>query len=447
MITTADLKSHTKADLTKMAKRLGVTGCSSMLKQDLVKAVAKASRAKEKAAATATKSKAARPKPKATSQTKAKATSSRASKSIKASTSKNGAVKSNGAATNPKPEAKPKRIRVDGGDTAIPKKVVSTKKAKPKPKPKAKPTNPRVLKKIRALQLQQQSDKDIAYEPRLVKAPGASESIWEKEPQRDRVALFVRDAFWMHASWDITRQAIERAKAALAEQWHAAKPVLRLLKLEEEGSSSETVQRDIEIHGGVRNWYIDWTGVEASFRVMVGYSTPNGRFHCICESNVVTTPNAGAADEVEDHWSDVGADAEKIFALSGGYDKERETADLKEVLEDRVQRELGAPALAKLGAAAQSPFRRGNGFHFDMDIELVVYGSTVPDGYLTLNGEPVTLRDDGTFAMRLPFPDRRQVLPAVAVSRDGSQERMIVIAVERNTKMMEPVDKERSAIE
>ncbi len=45
-----------------------------------------------------------------------------------------------------------------------------------------------------------------------------------------------------------------------------------------------------------------------------------------------------------------------------------------------------------------------------MDIELVVYGSTVSDGYLTLNGEPVTLRSDGTFAVRLPFPDRRQVL-------------------------------------
>jgi hypothetical protein len=67
----------------------------------------------------------------------------------------------------------------------------------------------------------------------------------------------------------------------------------------------------------------------------------------------------------------------------------------------------------------------------------------VSDGYLTLNGEPVTLRPDGTFAVRLPFPDRRQVLPAVACTRDGSQQRTIVVAVERNTKIMEPLEQER----
>jgi hypothetical protein len=78
-----------------------------------------------------------------------------------------------------------------------------------------------------------------------------------------------------------------------------------------------------------------------------------------------------------------------------------------------------------------------------MDVELVVYGSTVPDGYLTLNGEPVKLRSDGSFALRVPFPDRRQVLPAVACSRDGSQQRTIVVAVERNTKVMEPLESEQ----
>jgi hypothetical protein len=39
----------------------------------------------------------------------------------------------------------------------------------------------------------------------------------------------------------------------------------------------------------------------------------------------------------------------------------------------------------------------------------------------------------------LPFPDRRQVLPATAKSRDGVDEQTVVIAVERNTKVMEPL--------
>ncbi|RMF42842.1 MAG: DUF4912 domain-containing protein, partial [Planctomycetota bacterium] len=88
------------------------------------------------------------------------------------------------------------------------------------------------------------------------------------------------------------------------------------------------------------------------------------------------------------------------------------------------------------------PFRRRKDFHFEMEVELLLLGSTMPDAYVTLNGEPVALREDGTFVMRLPFPDRRQVLPAVACSRDGSHQRTIVVAVERNTKIMEPLDEE-----
>ncbi len=322
---------------------------------------------------------------------------------------------------------------------AVPLKSV----AKPVPKPTT--TSSKVLKKIRELQLQREAEKDIAFRPTLVRPPGAAEPIWEKEPLKDRIGLFVRDPYWLHASWDITRNAVERARAAMAEQWHGSKPVLRLLKLDDTGTSSsaETVERDIEIHGGLRNWYIAWTGEATSFRVLVGYLSASGRFHAIAKSNIVKTTAGGAPDAVDEHWSDVGAESERIFALSGGYDGEHETGELKEILEERVHRSLGAPALAKLGAGPESPFRRRGEFHFDMEIELVVYGSTVSDGYLTLNGEPVTLRPDGTFAVRLPFPDRRQVLPAVACTRDGSQQRTIVVAVERNTKIMEPLEQER----
>jgi hypothetical protein len=37
------------------------------------------------------------------------------------------------------------------------------------------------------------------------------------------------------------------------------------------------------------------------------------------------------------------------------------------------------------------------------------------------------------------MPNRRQVLPVVAHSADGVEQRTIVLAVERNTKTMEPV--------
>lgn len=74
-----------------------------------------------------------------------------------------------------------------------------------------------------------------------------------------------------------------------------------------------------------------------------------------------------------------------------------------------------------------------------MDAELIVFGSTHSDAHVNVGGEPVKVRSDGSFSVRLPLPDRRQVLPATAKSRDGVDEQTVVIAVERNTKVMEPL--------
>ena len=49
------------------------------------------------------------------------------------------------------------------------------------------------------------------------------------------------------------------------------------------------------------------------------------------------------------------------------------------------------------------------------------------------------VRPEGTFAVRLNLPERRHVLPLVASSGDGVEQHTIVLAVDRNTKVMEPV--------
>jgi hypothetical protein len=37
------------------------------------------------------------------------------------------------------------------------------------------------------------------------------------------------------------------------------------------------------------------------------------------------------------------------------------------------------------------------------------------------------------------MPDGRQILPATASTNDGIEERTIIIAIERNTKVLEPM--------
>ena len=73
---------------------------------------------------------------------------------------------------------------------------------------------------------------------------------------------------------------------------------------------------------------------------------------------------------------------------------------------------------------------------------MIIFGRTSPGSSISLAGEPVKVDGDGTFSVRMPMSDKRQVLPVVACSRDGCRQKTTVLAIERNTKEMEPVNRE-----
>jgi len=50
---------------------------------------------------------------------------------------------------------------------------------------------------------------------------------------------------------------------------------------------------------------------------------------------------------------------------------------------------------------------------------MIIYGKTKAGSHVTLAGEPVKLRSDGTFTVRMSMPDRRQLLPPRSRSRLG----------------------------
>jgi hypothetical protein len=258
---------------------------------------------------------------------------------------------------------------------------------------------------------------------------------------KDRIVVMVRDPYWLHSYWELTRHAVQRAEAALGQEWHGAKPILRLLDVSSHDitSSAETVVRDIDIHGGCNNWYIDVANPPRSYRVDIGYLSPRGRFYVLARSNVVTTPRAGVSDVIDENWADIDAKkADRIYAMSGGFDPTASSLELKQLFEERLRRPLGSPTVTSFGSGAYPPGKMRK-FWFQLDAELIVYGATEPSARVTLQGEPVKLRPDGTFTMRFSLPDSRQIIPAVAASADGVEERTIVLAVERNTKQLEPM--------
>lgn len=256
---------------------------------------------------------------------------------------------------------------------------------------------------------------------------------------KDRVVLMVRDPYWLHCYWELTRQAVQRAEAALGEEWHTSKPILRLLDVSKRELSATTERpiRDIEIHGGCNNWYIDVSNPPGSFRVDIGYLSRTGRFYVLMRSNIVTTPRAGVSDVIDENWADLDArKADRIYAMSSGFDPSASSLEVKQLFEERFRRPMGSPAVTSFGSCHLGQERS---FAFQLDAELIVYGSTDPSARVMLQGEPVKLRSDGTFTVRYRLPDSRQILQAVATSPDGVEVRTIVLAVERNTKHLEPI--------
>jgi hypothetical protein len=256
-----------------------------------------------------------------------------------------------------------------------------------------------------------------------------------RQVDRDRLVLIVRDPYWLQVYWEVTPTTIARARTSLEKHWRGARPVLRLYEVVEVNDSpAENLVREIEVHGGVDTWYIDTPNPPKTYRAAIGFVTTSGKFFSVAKSNRVNTPNPNACGH-STHWADIAKDCENIFAMSGGYDPKEETGELREVFEEKLKR----PMIA-MGPNHAALLDHHFSFPFEVDAQMVVYGVAVPGSSVTVAGEPVKVDPNGNFSVRLELPDKRQVLPVVASSRDGSQQRTTVLAVERNTKVMETLN-------
>src|SRR5579871_1493984 len=162
---------------------------------------------------------------------------------------------------------------------------------------------------------------------------------------KDRIVVMVRDPFWLHAYWELTHQSIQRAEAALGQDWHTARPILRVMDVSahDTTSTSEAIVKDIEIHGGCQNWYIEVQQPPKSYRVDIGYASRRGQFFVLARSNVVSTPRANVSDTLDENWADIDPkQADRIYAMSTGFDPNTASSlELKQLFEERLRRPLG----------------------------------------------------------------------------------------------------------
>ncbi|GIW92947.1 MAG: Rho termination factor domain protein [Pirellulaceae bacterium] len=446
----AELEKSTVRQLGVWAERLGLNGWRSLRKADLIKALMK--RAAEHAAdgtakgsvvkATKTRANQSKTKSRSGSAVAKKSVANRAGRAQTTGPARRGQSAASSTKSRSAPRSTARRSvttkkKASQSGTARTSRTKSTAGAVGRRSSRTRRVpNEEAAQKLQDLLASRERQMDLSA------STTAATNAAESQPQvKDRIVLLVRDAYWLQATWDITRASVERARAAMAEAWHTARPVLRLYELEAGSTTSaaERVERDIEIHGSVRNWYIDVRNPPRKFRVEIGYLASTGRFYSLARSNAVTTPAPGITSSVDAHWADLAEDYERIYALSGGYADEQVSGALQEVFEERLRRPMGSASTSRFGVPTERLLAKERDFHLEIDVEAIIIGRTKPNAQVTISGEPVKVRDDGSFTVRMNVPDRRQVMPIVASTADGSEQRTIVLAIERNTKVMEPI--------
>jgi hypothetical protein len=399
MATTSELNSLTLADLGWIAKEIEIPGWSKMRKEDLVRVLVAKSRSKIAGEIINNFLNSSKKKPTPNTKIATKTAES------KIPSPKKGKTPPKNDAIAPKtPEKEPESKRLTGHDAVLPtflgkqglRRDISTRSESGKP---------------------------------------------------DRLVLMVRDPFWLHAFWEVSAKTMERAKVALGHLWYTSFPVLRLFRLFADGTGAPKRQlvRDIPVHGGVNNWYLDVTNPPSTFIVELGYLTREKKFHPTLSSNIVETPQQQVIDELEKldgNWKGVADDLGRVFKLSSN---EGHSHELKEVMEEKLGRPMSAQLLSRYRVAKQGNIEKTRrNFRFDADVDVIIHGKTDSNVQVTIRNEPIPVNADGTFRVCFALPEKRHLFPIEAEGSDGVEMQRVILTLERNTRILETVIQEPS---
>lgn len=246
----------------------------------------------------------------------------------------------------------------------------------------------------------------------------------------NKIVLLARDPYWCYAYWDISPYFMEE-KAKEASKSGKYDLILRVYDVTDIVFDGKNAHKfiDINVSGDSNNWYINVWASDRSYLVDLGFKTADGRFILIARSNVVTTPRDRVSDKTDEEWMVVDEDFDELLKLSGAG-----KFGSSDRFKMRIEQELssGSGAVSSFGSPVYKP--EAKGFFLVADTELILYGATEKDAKLTVKGEEIKLKEDGSFSLRFHLPDGQMDIPIEATSSDDSQKRSINITVNRKTE-------------
>ena len=189
----------------------------------------------------------------------------------------------------------------------------------------------------------------------------------------------------------------------------------------------------------MNDWYIDVQDPPKDYQIDIGYAAPDGKFVTLARSNVVSTPPLGSANSTDGNWAEVARDCDRIYAARG-YDRDIDSSQLKALFEERLRRPMGVTTASRFGL---TPGCLANpSVSFPLKSMRNWSSSARPNPAESRSRGAGGMQADGTFVVRFNLPDRPSPADRGKQHRRRGNSRTVVLAVERNTKVMEPMTRE-----
>ena len=267
------------------------------------------------------------------------------------------------------------------------------------------------------------------------------EGLRERDVQTDslpssynqtKLVVMVRDPYWLYAYWDIDAHMQQQINSQFSLHPGILRSIIRIHDITDisfDGSNSLS-QVDVDVDLGAKNWYLFIGEPNRSFVFDLGLINSDGEMFLISRSNIVRTPSDGPSEIVDEKW--MAHDFEEIYRASGGHTVGLSSGEILQ--EKRRAQEQQWVSSGFMSSPSKKAAQKKNDFFLEIGTELILYGRTRPDATLTVDGEQVMLRPDGTFTLRYNLPDSERSIPVRAVSSDTTDSHTITVDIKKDTR-------------
>ncbi|OGR41864.1 MAG: hypothetical protein A2X35_11165 [Elusimicrobia bacterium GWA2_61_42] len=250
-------------------------------------------------------------------------------------------------------------------------------------------------------------------------------------------ALLPRDPNWMFIYWEITENSKKNICRSHGEDvFQKGRQVIRVYDV----TGGEAAKYfDIPVMLEAKSWYVNVQESGRAYCCEVGLIMPDGSFIGLVKTNTVNLPGGRVSDVTDEKWMAVSGDFDRLLQLSGVEYIGKGSGEVAKSLAQRwemlraVFSRASSWGVSSMSSQALNKPELAKKFWLVADCELILYGATEPDAFVTVSGRKVNLNPDGTFSMRFALPDGLVDLPVKALSKDETDSREITIKVTRAT--------------